>query len=163
MIWFTTSLKYYIYFILFIIPKKILSFFIFPLIYPFRHKVWKSMTAQYGDWQIDEALKQNKGWRLFVWLFLDDSCYSDCKTYWDNKLEDGKYLKWAKSEFLQAWYWNGIRNTSNNLTHLIAVKVFGKNQFIKKVEKQYCECELYKNKYLGYVSLIRFWTKSQER
>ena len=115
------------------------------------------MTAQYGDWQIDEALKQNKGWRLFVWLFLDDSCYSDCKTYWDNKLEDGKYLKWAKSEFLQAWYWNGIRNTSNNLTHLIAVKVFGKNQFIKKVEKQNCECELYKNKYLGYVSLIRVY------
>ena len=60
------------------IPKKILGFIFFPFVYPFRNKIYRATNAYTETrWQIDEVEKHNKGWKLFIWFFFDDSIYSD--------------------------------------------------------------------------------------
>ena len=112
-----------------IIPKKILSFLIFPFIYPFRNKVTRAKSADKGNWAIPFIKQANKGWKLFIWFFLDDSIYDECHKEYNTKRKNIYWL--THNDFLNAWYWNGIRNTSNNLSHYIT-----KGKMIK-VKKAY--------------------------
>jgi len=105
--------------LLMVIPKKLFSFFIFPFIYSFRKKVYRSMTSFKGEWQLDRVKMNNKGLKLFVWFFLDDSIYSE--TYKEYNIAKNNLYKFGiHNDFLNAWYWNGVRNTSNNLSHYIS-------------------------------------------
>ena len=101
-----------------VIPKKIASFIIFPFIYPFRNSIARAKHADNDIWAIPFIKHKNKGWKLFVWFFLDDSIYDECgKEYSTNR----KNIYWlTHNDFLNSWYWNGIRNTSCNFSHYIA-------------------------------------------
>ncbi len=116
-----------------VIPKKMTSFFVFPIAYLFRKRVWRSPTACDGDWQLQEVKKRNRGWKRLIWSFLDDSIQSETHKEYNTKRNN--LYRWTHSDFLNAWYWNGIRNTSNNLSHWISKGAFKK--VIKRIKTKH--------------------------
>jgi hypothetical protein len=138
------------------IPKKLFSFLLFPLVYPFRNKIWRSTNAySQTRWEINKVLKKNKGWKFLVWCFFDDSIYSDFQKDYHPYKHKSKVVEFLCSkvgfcDFLRSWYWAGLRNTSNNLSHYLAWKVgeFQKviktcveNKHIVYVIKQFSNCQ----------------------
>ncbi len=111
-------MKILFYLLFVVIPKKLTSFIIYPFAYLLRKKVWRSTKACNGDWQLDEVRKHNKGWKLLVWFFLDDSIYSETGKEYNTKRKN--LYKWTKNDFINSWYWSGFRNTSNNLSHWLS-------------------------------------------
>ena len=111
-------MKILFYLLFIVIPKKITSFFVYPFAYLLRKKVWRSTKACNGDWQLDEVRKHNKGWKLLVWFFLNDSIYSETGKEYNTKRKN--LYKWTHNDFINGWYWSGFKNTSNNLSHWLA-------------------------------------------
>lgn len=109
---------------------KILSFIVFPISYYYRDKL--RMKVHFTDQKGLKLFKQNpKFYELFLWFFLDDSIYNEnvverqvnkeyCvygkKCYIIEKLLKEGNLK----EFLRSYYWNVIRNSSENFWMYIA-------------------------------------------
>jgi len=114
--------------------KKLLSFIIFPFVYPLRHIIFRPNKAYSHDqWQVDEVLKHNKGIKLFIWFFFDDSIYSDYKKDYHPTKHKSKIFEFLgklfhAEDFFNSWYWAGLRNSTNNLSHFITYKFIGKLQ-----------------------------------
>ena len=119
------------------IVKKIFSFIIFPFVYPFRNKIYRSHRAYAQNmWEIDKILTYNNIFQLFIWFFFDDSIYSDYgvdyhPTRHKCKLAEficKKVFRNNKTicDFIRSWYWAGIRNASNNFSHFITYKFVGR-------------------------------------
>jgi len=133
--------------------KKILSFLLFPLVYPLRYTIWRSTNAYTETrWEIEKVVKYNKGIKLFIWFFFDDSIYSDYgvdfhPTKHKSRLVEllCKYIFRENKticNFLRSWYWAGWRNSSNNLSHYLAEVWIGKYKGLAK--------NCIKNKYITY-------------
>jgi len=134
--------------------KKIISAIVFPFVYPLRNIFYKPDKAYtFNNWNIDLVLEKNNLFQLFIWLWFDDSIYSDFKKYYHPYEHKSKivelicklpYIRNNESikEFLRSYYWNGFRNSSNNLSHLIAYKLVGKYKGVVK----YC----INNKYITF-------------
>jgi len=127
--------------------KKLFSFLIYPFAYLFRSKVQRGNSNDKDYWQIPQ-LKQKRIFHWFIWLFLDDSIYDNYKkeyhpTKHQCKLNQVlcKFLPEPVCEFLHSWYWSGIRNSSNNLSHLLVYLFTG-----KKVNETIC----FHNKWITY-------------
>ena len=107
-------------FILFILAepiKRILSFFLYPLIYPFRDKL-RHDTLHLCLWNDYLYLPKFK----WLWFFLDDSI----------KMESGHEYStepnrinsyWFKSEFGKSYHWSAIRNSFVNWNNWVAFKL----------------------------------------
>jgi len=107
-------------FILFILAepiKRILSFFLYPLIYPFRDKL-RHDTLHLCLWNDYLYLPKFK----WLWFFLDDSI----------KMESGHEYStepnrinsyWFKSEFGKSYHWSAIRNSCVNWNNYMAYKI----------------------------------------
>ena len=122
--------------------KKLVSFLLFPFVYPLRNKVWRSTNAYSSTrWEIDKVIQHNKGWKLWVWFFFDDSIYSDYKVDYHPTKHLNPVVEFicklikkdGLRSFLRSWYWAGLRNSSNNLSHYLTVKLTGKLKQVKKV------------------------------
>jgi hypothetical protein len=129
--------------------KKLVSFVVFPFIYPFKKFVNRPKESNSRNrWNIDWVLKHNNILQKFIWLWLDDSIYSDYKKDFHPTKKQNKFFTWLdklfETEFFRSWYWAGFRNSSNNLSHLLTVKFTGKFVKIEKVcfENKYIKYEL---------------------
>jgi len=122
--------------LLFIIPKKLFFSLTFPLAYLFRNSIYRNVKPD--GWHIDEVIKHNKGFKLFIWFYFDDSIYATKRRDWEEYGLNSLTRKIFKTEFLKTWNWCGFRNTGNNFEHWLAYKFVGKMKSIKsKLEKQF--------------------------
>ena len=117
-------LNIFVYCLVFVIFKKLISLFVYPMAYLFRHKVYRSKEANKDNWQLDKVRQYNKGIKFLIWLFLDDSIHSD----YGKEYAQGKYpkiLNYIKpqflSEFLKSYWFSAVRNSSNNMSHYLSV------------------------------------------
>ena len=62
--------------------------------------------------------RRNKRWQLFIWIWFDDSVWAERHKDW---AEYGVPKILWKSDFFATWWWCGIRNGSNNLSHLMSL------------------------------------------
>jgi len=118
--------------------KKIVSFLVYPIAYMFRNKVTRSTNAYTEtNWELDKILKENSFWQILIWIWLDDSIHSDYKKEYHPTRHQNRIANFLdrlfKSEFFRSWYWSGIRNSSNNLSHLLAYYFNGRKHGIEQI------------------------------
>jgi len=117
-------------FILFILCepiKRILSFFLYPFVYPFRNKLRTKEIL----WK-EYLYRPTKGLTFFYW-FLDDSIFMEQGKEYDDKAK--RYPDWIwelHKDWLLSWWWSGCRNSCVNFGNYQAFKL---GDFITKFRK----------------------------
>jgi len=106
-----------LFFSLIDVVVKLITFFILPFAYFLRPLIIFRSSDEH-NWYLYEVKRIN-GWRILIWLWFDDSVWASTHGRdWDF-YGVPKYLRW--SDFLSTWWWCGVRNSANNLYHLLTV------------------------------------------
>ena len=114
-----------LFFILLEPLKRILSLFLYPLVYVFRD----SFRSKEILWKT--YLFKKRG--FFAHFFLDDSIFMEQGIEYDDKEKRYPAILWKwHNDFLLSWWWSGIRNSCVNWNNWIAFKLGHKLQCMKK-------------------------------
>jgi len=133
---------------------KIICMTLFPIAYIFRNHVWKAPEADNGIWDLKDVKKKNKGIKLLIWFFLDDSIWSETGKEYDTKRKNIYWL--THNDFLNAWYWCGFRNSCNNLNHYISKGKFVSVLYRYKSKKVLYECRQFEKGKYPYIEFCLF-------